>query len=128
MSGEEGGMDFDVDAYISSYVRQSTSYFRFAQQLPVRNVPDDPMMGQMQMMQMMQREIRRTDVELRHLTDNKTLKEMETELIRTMTIIRQIVVMASAIPLLSNPATLPIGLAMVGLGTATTVAAMIELS
>jgi hypothetical protein len=82
----------------------------------------------MQLMMM----IRRTDVELRHLTDNKSLKEFETDLLRIMTLIRVMMVSYMVISTLLDPLAsselIAMNVGMLGLAGVTSAGVMSELS
>lgn len=84
---------------------------------------------------LLQMQIRRTDVELRHLTDNKSLKQFETDMLRVMTMVRSAVMMGIALDILmaywTGGATgVEVGMAvgMMGMAGATSIGVMSELS
>lgn len=84
---------------------------------------------------LLQMQIRRTDVELRHLTDNKTVKQFETDMLRVMTLIKSImmamVAMETVKAFLTGGATTPelaISIGMLAMVGATSAGVMSELS
>jgi hypothetical protein len=75
-------------------------------------------------------QIRRTDVELRHLTGDKDLKEFETQLLRILTLSKQIQMLATVAPALisGDPIGLLYGGVMLGLMGTTSAGVMTEVS
>jgi len=78
-------------------------------------------------------QIRRTDVELRHLTGDKDLKEFETNLLRILTVSRQVQEVTSVLSIFAtvgfgNPLALIYGGAMLGMIGVTSGSVMMEVS
>jgi len=78
-------------------------------------------------------QIRRTDVEMRHLTGDKNMKEFETELLRVLTLSKQVQLMYSLIPFITagltgDPLALLFAGVMGGMGTLTSASVMMEVS
>jgi len=78
-------------------------------------------------------QIRRTDVELRHLTGDKDLKEFETNLLRILTMSRQVQEVTSVLSIFAtvgfgNPLALIYGGAMLGMIGVTSGSVMMEVS
>lgn len=81
-------------------------------------------------------QLRRTDAEFRRITDNKSMKEFETDILRIMTLVRSLVFMYQAALILEaalDPTGISAGKAafaigMIGLSGATSATVMSELS
>jgi len=78
-------------------------------------------------------QIRRTDVELRHLTGDKDLKEFETNLLRILTVSREVQEVTSVLSIFAtvgfgNPLALIYGGAMLGMIGVTSGSVMMEVS
>jgi hypothetical protein len=78
-------------------------------------------------------QIRRTDVEIRHLTGDKDLREFETQLLRVLTLSKQFQMIAMTLPILAagvsgDPLALIYGGTMLGLIGTTSASVMQEVS
>jgi hypothetical protein len=74
-------------------------------------------------------QIRRTDVEMRHMTDNRDIKEFETQLLRVLTLSKQLQMVMAYAPIMAlGPYGMLFGGTMIGLSAVTSVGVMQELS
>lgn len=88
--------------------------------------------GMFKALMMLMMSIRRTDVEMKHLTDNKSLKEFETDLLRVLTLIRAMITSYMVINVLEDMSTFGakglVDVGILGLTGITSAGVMVELS